>query len=1402
MRDLGGTTTSLSHEESLPVAASEIATCQLGELLGEGSAARVFSARSRSTATPVVLKVARDPEHEGSLLSEARVLTLVGGAYAPKLLGVGRRPDGHLALAMEHATGVSLRTLLQSSELDASARAALGYLVLVQGARALLQLHGWGVSHGDLKPDNIHVDVDAQRVTLIDLGLASSGEKVEGGTPRYLPPAVLEGKSVNPQAADVFALAMTVTEVLLPESWNAGAGPEQLTSELPDGFDEWLGSILHPLGPTPSLPWLCERVDRGDGPIDRDQWIIEEIRRSYLATRLAEIESTPTAAWGGVPGIPGRWVREVAIRLEAIRREGGERALSPSLPTGGEEGAKNLTPHDRGRFLGRLIGPTATTWQLSHLDDDALVRSLTRIGRVKSFRSLLYSDLRDDRRDAEPARPSQPPDPVTVAMQVVRRPVSRALLLTAAEHPLHPRIRLEAAKAARQRGDLDLAERLLADDDSSPASLERSVILSRRGNAAQADTMRQRAVESAGDLADRANALAAQARSLLDRGDLDAASATLVGLPREASVEEVRALIHLSRGEGEEALRVAQEAALAAPTDEALARLLGVQGMCLHFLARPEESSRHFARACELSARASSALEEATFATGWAAAATDCGHLEEALRASERAEVLFESLSLRSQAGRALLARVAVLANLGRVRELIPIAHRGLGIARQTRDRLCEAYLCFCLCDVLVEPETRLAFAQRAMRLVSDGSIDDRLRANARLISCGEKPEALAMTWAADSTSREALCDWYGARARALERLSSHGTTDDTREAGREIIAGLMRILGSGPGFFSLGPALVAGAHLALRLGFADEARNLLEGARAISDELLRHVSGPHLAAAEALTWVQQARGSRAARETGKAQLADVESLLRALSQRRGFRPLLDQTLDLLLLWTGVERGLLLLRAPGEKLVVRAARNLKRDDLTDEQRNLSLSMAKRALQEGRPVVAVDALNDISEIHRSVHALHLRSVLAVPLTARGEVLGVAYLDDRVRRGAFGERELSWVALISTIAALAISDERDRLKLERAARRARRAEKRLSEKLTDREVELQRAEREISQISGESKLRGDYSHIIGKSSALRELLQLVDRVSQSDIPALVVGESGTGKELIARAIASAGPRKDEVFIAENCSAVPEALLESTLFGHRKGAFTGATRDQLGLFELAHRGTLFLDEIGDMPLSMQAKLLRVLQDGEIRSLGAGRSREVDVRIIVATHKDLREMVELGTFREDLYYRLDVVTLRLPPLRERRQDIVLLVDHFLAKYSGDEPRSISSAALHRLSQFSWPGNVRQLENEIRRMVVLGGKELTVADLSPEVLSESSDVPEARTLKEKVDVLERRLVQEALEEARGNRTRAAAALGLSRFGLQKMIQRLQISLPKNSTKAGRIMDRGLDEKQ
>jgi transcriptional regulator with PAS, ATPase and Fis domain len=407
------------------------------------------------------------------------------------------------------------------------------------------------------------------------------------------------------------------------------------------------------------------------------------------------------------------------------------------------------------------------------------------------------------------------------------------------------------------------------------------------------------------------------------------------------------------------------------------------------------------------------------------------------------------------------------------------------------------------------------------------------------------------------------------------------------------------------------------------------------------------------------------------------------------------------------------------------------------------------------------------------------------VLAVPLIARAEALGVVYLDDRARRGAFGPRELAWVRLVAALASLAIADARDQILLRRAARRARRAEARVADQLARREAELDLAERELARTREARETRFPYDEIVGRSEPVRAMLRVVDRVTASEVPVLIVGESGSGKELVARAIHGNGPRAGRPFVTENCAAIPEGLLESALFGHVRGAFTGASHPRAGLFDVADRGTLFLDEIAEMSLGMQTKLLRVLEDGEVRPVGSERARRVDVRVIAATHRNLEERVKAGTFRQDLYYRLNVISIAVPALRDRPSDVPLLVRHFVSAHGKGRKLRVSKAALEALTSFSWPGNVRQLENEIRRALVLADEQIDLTELSPELQNGSGSGAGRRdglNLRERVDALESELVRIALDRTAGNQTRAAEILGLSRFGLQKMMQRLRIA--------------------
>jgi DNA-binding NtrC family response regulator len=316
-----------------------------------------------------------------------------------------------------------------------------------------------------------------------------------------------------------------------------------------------------------------------------------------------------------------------------------------------------------------------------------------------------------------------------------------------------------------------------------------------------------------------------------------------------------------------------------------------------------------------------------------------------------------------------------------------------------------------------------------------------------------------------------------------------------------------------------------------------------------------------------------------------------------------------------------------------------------------------------------------------------------------------------------------------------------------------------------------------------------LKGDYSSIIGSSPRMLEIFQILDRIAASSAPVLLNGESGTGKELVAHAVHENSPRKGKVFVSENCGALTETLLESELFGYEKGAFTGANKDHKGLFELAVGGSLFLDEVGDMSPSMQKKLLRVLQEGVIRRVGGKDYIPVDVRIISATNKDLMEEVRAGNFREDLYYRLNVINLKLPPLRERKEDIPELVESFLAEIARETgiEKTIESAAQQKLIAYGWPGNIRELRNEIRRLYALSDAEIRVPDLSETVLTGGTrDFPfhdferqlSQLTLKEATERLEKEMIRGALIHARGNKSIVAKMLQVPKTSLYNKINK------------------------
>ncbi|MSP62556.1 MAG: FHA domain-containing protein [Myxococcales bacterium] len=425
----------------------------------------------------------------------------------------------------------------------------------------------------------------------------------------------------------------------------------------------------------------------------------------------------------------------------------------------------------------------------------------------------------------------------------------------------------------------------------------------------------------------------------------------------------------------------------------------------------------------------------------------------------------------------------------------------------------------------------------------------------------------------------------------------------------------------------------------------------------------------------------------------------------------------------------------------------------------------SRTVIRRVKRERAAILVRNATELSSEASEVTSAMHIQSVVAVPLWEGDTIRGVIQADKRGLKAVLSERSLDQLLVLGAQATLAIENARLVQRLRLAAEKAGGENKFLKTREEKRRV----------------------PDIIGTSAAMEEIFQQVNKVKDTRATVCIEGETGTGKELIASAIHYQGNRRDKLFIAQNCAAVPENLLESELFGHKKGAFTGADQDKKGLFEIADGGTLFLDEIGETSLGLQAKLLRVLQEGEVRPVGATATKKIDVRIICATNRSLEKEVERGAFRQDLYYRLKVFPLRLPSLRERREDVPPLVEHFLRKYTGEMKKAVAGVtpeAFDQLSAYAWPGNIRELENEVQRLVIQVDPEgfITPDLLSPQIRKVEGLLgriaPKKGELKDMMEEVERWLLAEALRDHGGNKTRTAETLGITREGLHKKLSK------------------------
>lgn len=426
---------------------------------------------------------------------------------------------------------------------------------------------------------------------------------------------------------------------------------------------------------------------------------------------------------------------------------------------------------------------------------------------------------------------------------------------------------------------------------------------------------------------------------------------------------------------------------------------------------------------------------------------------------------------------------------------------------------------------------------------------------------------------------------------------------------------------------------------------------------------------------------------------------------------------------------------------------------------------VSRTVVRRVLQERVGLVVGDVkMDETLGMVNSLGELHIKALLCVPLIVAGNVIGVIYLDSQNPVESFDENHLQVMTAVASLAALALDNVRALQELEDENR------------LLRTEISLEH-------------------NMVGGSPGMRQLYDRIRRVAPTDATVLIMGESGTGKELAARAVHGNSKRSDRPFVAINCAAITESLLESELFGHEKGAFTGAISQKKGKIELAEGGTLFLDEISELAPALQAKLLRVLQEREFERVGGTRAHSVDIRVIAATNRDLQEAIKAGTFRNDLFHRLNVVALSMPPLRERKEDILSLAEHFIVKISkkcGMRRKPLSAEARACLLSYEWPGNVRELENAIERALVLGAADAVLAEDLPESLLESAAPPEDQNAKYygAVKDSKRRLVLQALDQANGNYIDAAKALGLHPNSLLRLIRNLGLKSVKGKTSA------------
>jgi transcriptional regulator with GAF, ATPase, and Fis domain/serine/threonine protein kinase/tetratricopeptide (TPR) repeat protein len=892
----------------------------------------------------------------------------------------------------------------------------------------------------------------------------------------------------------------------------------------------------------------------------------------------------------------------------------------------------------------------------------------------------------------------------------------------------------------------------------------------------------------------------------------------------QSRIQYAQGLVHWYRGNFADAKHALQQAHEHAQTSDDIkqeAAVVTAMGLVAHRQGDLDAAHTHYMEALKLGEEGGDDSRVLTALQNLGVVHHEQGSFVEALDTYEEA---LELASALDQTGR-ILQITQNLGNLWRYLGVLDKARQtlrsGIEIARSTSNHYMEGILLTVLGEVAADEESWLEAEELlnrsvTMTLATQSATEEseaRLALGRLYIERQEHARALkCATNALDVVARAenpALGPQLLTLKATAQRQGIHGNKETAASLIQEALDQVQLVTNPDARW----PIFLEAFHDAIRRGDTDGAqtyatqvssliRTLSDSVPAAYQQSFRLQRRRHQAWVATQAYSTNTSQSALAPEpSGKATdelwVRLVEINRRLLAERK-VQTLLEYIMDSAIHLSGAERGFLLLADPraSDAVSVKVARNIDQENIRKTRFKISRGIALRVIETGEPTITVDAMED--ERYRqqlSVHDLKLRSVLCLPMRNHNEVLGAIYLDNRFRASVFRSEDLGVMEAFSDQAALALTNAtlleemtETQAALERSRGEVETLNGKLLDQLAERERELADTHRVVVRQQEQLGVRHRYERIIGESGALRRIFHLLDRLLDNDISVLIEGESGTGKELVARAVHFNGIRKRGPFVAINCGAIPNNLVESELFGHVRGAFTGANSDKQGLFEAADGGTLLLDELGELPLEMQVKLLRAIQTGDIKKVGAAEEKHVDVRIIAATNRKLDEEVSAGRFREDLYYRLAVISIRLPPLRERREDIALLIQHFIAenqKASIGDIKAISKKALSLLTRYSWPGNVRQLEMVLKNASLFadgGTLQPEHFDSFPDIMGNTGSQLGAGQLSGRtLNDIEREAVIQALKDTQGNKKRAAEQLGIDRRTLYNKLEAYRI---------------------